>query len=114
MTTKENITNELNGVTKYWRENLQVTGHDNTLFECQNPYSGATCILSPVAYAVYRELLRIEWIGRAIATTPEGQAEIQKTGKIFGQTPARWNQVFSQGKNWFIKNYIEEYMILLD
>ena len=31
MTTKENITNELNGMTKYWRENLQVTGHDLSL-----------------------------------------------------------------------------------
>ena len=118
MTTKENTTSKLNGMTKYWKENLQVIGNgkweDDTLIECQNPYSGAKCWLPPVAYAVYRELLRIELIGRSISTTPTGQAEIKLTGKICGQTPARWNQIFSQGKSWFIENYIEEYMILLD
>jgi hypothetical protein len=64
------------------------TIYDSEPVEIKNPFSGATCVLSPLEVAVYDTITGANLIGD------------YKTVR--------------KGLDWFIKHNIEAYMILLD
>ena len=61
---------------------------DDAPVEVKNPFSGESCMLTPEAVAVYDTI---------------------KGAEMFGDY-----ETVSKGISWFMQNFPEEYMILLD
>ena len=75
------------------------------------PYSGESADLEPIAAAVYKYIIRTE---NVIESANQYDFVRRNLKLVYGKTINGLIKDFDNARYWFMKNFIKEYMTLLD